>query len=252
MENLGRASPSRTETYQYAVPVTIESISKGFVAHKFLIYRHYIPQMRMFHRALYIIENPHSSSRRMKRQLPSEIINIITQYVKAAAVEQGFLDSERQIRTSVYVELEEGLRRLERWAASTKMLEARPPEDTFSKFMMERYSLSIMPGMWDCERLGRSLRHLFLCYSPPESLHPFKFKRWNPWKHSHPSFWNRNLIRAQCSTTSTVGTWSGYWNRHPLLPTIYILERSFVEKTLASDSIIGRAVREMRLDIVSF
>jgi hypothetical protein len=66
----------------------------------------------------------------MKRRLPSEIINIITKYVKAAAVEQGFLDSERQIRTSVYVELEEGLRRLERWAASTKMLEARPPEDT--------------------------------------------------------------------------------------------------------------------------
>jgi hypothetical protein len=129
MENLGRASPSRTETYQYAVPVTIESISKGFVAHKFLIYRHFIPQMRMFYRALYIIENPHSPNRRVKRRLPSEIINIITKYVKAAAVEQGFLDSERQIRTSVYVELEEGLRRLERWAASTRRLEARPPED---------------------------------------------------------------------------------------------------------------------------
>jgi len=127
-----KTSPTRTDQSQYAVPVTIETLSKGFVAHKFLIARHCIPQMKMFHRALYTIEFRDSSSRRIKRQLPSEVIYMITQYVKAAAIEQGFSDCERQIggpNRSTYVELEEGLRRLERWGRSKKGLTAWPPED---------------------------------------------------------------------------------------------------------------------------
>ncbi|KAE9365855.1 hypothetical protein N431DRAFT_495684 [Stipitochalara longipes BDJ] len=133
MECPQRGSPAGTGRFQYAVPVTIESFSKGFVAHKFLISRHYIPHMRMFHRALYTIEHPHSSSRRIKRQLPLEIIDIITQYVKAAAVEQGFSDCEKQIGVSdpsTYLELEEGLRRLERWGCSRKGPITWPAEDT--------------------------------------------------------------------------------------------------------------------------
>ena len=92
--------------------------------------------MRMFHRALYTIEYPSSDSsvRLIKRKLPPEIIYVIAQDVKAEAIVQGCRGCERQLgerpNRSTYVELEEGLRRLERWGGALKGLGAWPAEDT--------------------------------------------------------------------------------------------------------------------------
>ena len=44
--------------------------------------------------------------------------------------------------------------------------------------------------------------------------------------------------------------WSGCWREISVL-TIYILEEEFVEKALDSKSAIGRAVREMKLEVVA-
>lgn len=104
--------PSPAISFQYAVPVTIESFSKGFVAHKFWARRYWVPQLRAFRRALYTTQNPHSPYRQVVRRLPAEIIDIIVQDVKKAAVEQGFRDCEQRmgvLKTSASLEIEEGL-----------------------------------------------------------------------------------------------------------------------------------------------
>lgn len=131
------ASPNPPEasmatTFQYAVPVTIESFGKGFVAHYFWAPRYWIPQLRTFRWALYTVENPHSPSRRLLRRLPPEILNIIVQQVKDAAVEQGFRDCEQRmgvLKSSADLEIEDGIARLEKQGRSKGDFIVRPIDD---------------------------------------------------------------------------------------------------------------------------
>jgi hypothetical protein len=111
------SNPFTEKTFQYAVPVTIESFGKGFVAHHFWAPRYWILQLRTFRWALYTLENPQSPSRRLVRRFPAEIITIIVQLVKEAAIEQGFRDCEQRmgvLKSSADLEIEEGLARLEK------------------------------------------------------------------------------------------------------------------------------------------
>jgi len=114
--------------------------------------------------------------------------------------------------------------------------------------MLERYSLSIIPGIWDRQRYGRALTYLFLCYSPPEEPHPSTLQTWKPASYPHPKL--HDAISKDVGFTPWIRTWQGYWERSAPFTRTAVLERSFVEQTLDRDPIIGRAVREMRLDIV--
>jgi len=122
-----------TKHLQYAVPVTIESFCKGFVAYTYWAPRHWIPQIRTFYRALYTIESPHSSRRQLRRILPAEIIDIIAQYVKQAAVAQGFLDCEQLmgvLKTEASLEVEKGIMLMMRWGRWSRPFVANAEEDT--------------------------------------------------------------------------------------------------------------------------
>jgi len=69
--------------------------------------------------------------------------------VKAAAIEQGCRGCERQLGArnhSTYLELEEGLRRLERWAGSMKELAAWPAEDTVYPASQRRFDIGWLIG----------------------------------------------------------------------------------------------------------
>jgi hypothetical protein len=91
--------------------------------------------METFYRALYTIENGEHppSNRRIRRKLPAGIIDIITEYVKEAAVDPGFLDCEQRmgvLKSSASFEIEEGVARLEKLGRSEKSFIANPEEDT--------------------------------------------------------------------------------------------------------------------------
>jgi len=117
--------------------------------------------------------------------------------------------------------------------------------------MMERYSLSIMPGMWDAQRRGRSLTYLFLCYSPPELPHPFTIQTWNPAAYPHPALANETFKNLELTQCTGISAWQGYWERRaPPSPRTSVLKRGFVEEKFATDPWIGKAVRKMRLDVV--
>jgi hypothetical protein len=147
MANPDEARTRPTTFFQYAVPVTIESFSKGFVAHKFWAPQHYIPQIKMFYRALYTIEDLQSISRRIRRRLPAEIIHIIIKDVKEAAVERGFRDCEQlmgALKSPASLEIEQGLFLLEKRGRKNEGFMVNP-EDTVcleSQYSTGRFNLT--------------------------------------------------------------------------------------------------------------
>lgn len=117
--------------------------------------------------------------------------------------------------------------------------------------MMERYSLAVMPGMWNPGRRGELMTHIFLCYAhSPVTPNPFEIEYWSPSEHPHSALSDEQIKSTKSTPRAIPFSWSGYWSRFSD-SRIFILESEFVEKVLYGNSVISRAVREMRLEVVA-
>ncbi|KAE9372985.1 hypothetical protein N431DRAFT_534118 [Stipitochalara longipes BDJ] len=244
---------SSNNHFQYAIPITIESLSKGFVAHNFWVPKYVRLQLKTFYRALYAIDS-HSPTRRITRRLPTEIINIIAEYMTEAAVDQGFHDCEQRmgaLKSSANLEIEESMVSLEKWGRSKRGLMANVEGNALSKFMMKRYALFIMPGMIDFGQWGALITHLFLCCSASLQSSPlFKIQIRAPSDCLHSALLDEKTKRVERIPRTVSSRWTGCLGGTSV-STLYVLEKKTIEKALFGDEAIGKSIRELRLEVVA-
>jgi hypothetical protein len=114
--------------------------------------------------------------------------------------------------------------------------------------MMGNYSLTIMPGMSYNSQL---LTHLFLCFPSDSAMEERNESgHWNPSEHPHPALSEEKTVGAP-NTLRTIFTRSGGLWRTLAITSICVLDEEFVMRALDGKSAIGRAVRDMRLEVVS-